>query len=310
MLAGVSEPKQPPSLLRKVLKWSLIATGALLAAGVALLAARPEALLFHPSPFVEDLPGQHGWEHERVEIEAEDGETLAGWYLPSTGAGPLAERGWVAIYCHGNAGNIGGRLLALEGLRRLGLAVLIFDYRGYGESSGRPTVAGTRLDIAAAWDHLIEARGYAHDEIVLWGRSLGGAVAIDQAARAAEAGTPPAALVVESSFTSTVAIGEEVYPWLPVGWFAGKIDYPSAKLIEQVSVPVLLAHSPQDELIPYAHGQTLRERAEQGQARRVGFIELSGGHNEGHLSAPEHLPRVAEFLAGGALTGGGGASPR
>src|SRR5262249_41149473 len=155
---------------------------------------------------------------------------------------------------------------------------------GYGESSGRATVEGTRLDVQAAWKHLVEVRGFAPGEIVLWGRSLGGAVAIDQAARMSEAGTPPAALGAESTVTSTVDIGKELYPWLPVGWFARKIDYPSVELIGRVKAPILLGHSQEDELIPSAHGVRLREAAEAGAATRVEFIELTGGHNEGYLA--------------------------
>ncbi|MCA9686526.1 MAG: alpha/beta hydrolase, partial [Myxococcales bacterium] len=212
-----------PSLLRKFLRWSLIAAAALFVAFAALLVARPEALLFHPTPIVSRTPDEIGWAYEPVTLTTEDGEQLGAWYLAADPSGALADRNAVVLYCHGNAGNIGGRMPALSGLRPLGMSVLIFDYRGYGDSTGRPTVAGTRLDIAAAWEHLL-TRGFAPDHIVLWGRSLGGAIAIDQAARASEAGTPPGALVVESTFTSTLDIGEEVYPWLPVRWLGAKLD--------------------------------------------------------------------------------------
>ncbi|MFO7566833.1 MAG: alpha/beta hydrolase [Enhygromyxa sp.] len=281
-----------PSLLRKVLRVSSIVALTLVLAVVALLLARPEALLFHPSPTLESTPEALGLEYERVEITTEDDETLVGWFLPAA----ASEQAGVILYCHGNAGNIGGRVHLLPALRRLGYAVLIFDYRGYGESSGRPTVAGTRLDIQAAWSHLVEQRGYAPGQIVLWGRSLGGAVAIDQAARASEAGTPPRALVVESSFTSTLDLGAELYPWLPVRWFGRKLDYPSQELIARVEAPILIAHSPDDDLIPEAHGETLLEAARAGLARKAAFVRLDGGHNEGHLAQPQHLAAVAELL--------------
>lgn len=287
-----------PSLLRKILRWTLLATVGLVLGVVALLLLRPESLLFYPAPHVGATPGDEGWDYEPVELETEDGETITGWYLPGVGADPGAGPARVALYCHGNGGNIGGRLAVLAGLRELGLAVLIFDYRGYGHSSGRPTVAGTRLDVRAAWRHLVEVRGHDPEEIVIWGRSLGGAVAIDLAAELSEAQTPPAALVVESSFTSTVEIGKAVYPWLPVQWFAAKIDYPSRSLLAKVTAPVLLAHSPDDDLIPASHGAALREIAETGAAARVDFVELDGGHNDGHLTQPRHLDAVAAFLRG------------
>lgn len=284
-----------PSLLRNILRWTLLVTVGLFAVLLGFLFVRPEALLFYPSSSVAHTPEEMGWTYERVELTTDDGETIVGWYLPASPGGSV-DRQWAVIYCHGNGGNIGGRLATLAGLRDLGMAVLIFDYRGYGESSGRPTVEGTRLDVQAAWRHIAEDRGFAPGEIVLWGRSLGGAVAIDQAARMSEAGTPPAALIAESTFTSTVDIGGELYPWLPVGWFARKIDYPSLELIGRIDAPVLLAHSQEDELIPYAHGLRLREAAQAGRAKRVEFVELTGGHNEGFLAEVWYLERVAGFL--------------
>ncbi len=200
------------------------------------------------------------------------------------------------LYCHGNAGNIGDRVHLLPSLRSLGLAVLLFDYRGYGESSGRPTVAGTRLDIEAAWDYLIDERGYSPAQIVLWGRSLGGAVAIDQAARASEAGTPLRALIVESSFTSTLDIGAEHFPWLPVRWLGQKLDYPSRERIAVVAAPILIAHSPDDGLIPASHGDALLEAAQSGAASKTAFVQLDGGHNDGHLAQRQHLDAVVELL--------------
>ncbi|HLT36202.1 MAG TPA: alpha/beta hydrolase, partial [Enhygromyxa sp.] len=259
-----------------------------------LLLVRPEALLFHPSPTLDSTPEALALSYQRVEIETADGETLVGWYLPADARGPLSDG--VILYCHGNAGNMGGRVHLLPGLRSLGLAVLMFDYRGYGESSGRPTVAGTRLDIQAVWAHLIEDRGHAPAQIVLWGRSLGGAVAIDQAARASEAGTPPRALIVESSFTSTLDIGAELYPWLPVRWLGRKLDYPSRELIARVRAPILIAHSPDDELIPASHGDALLDAARSGVASKTGFVRLDGGHNDGSLAQPRHLDAVLELL--------------
>jgi fermentation-respiration switch protein FrsA (DUF1100 family) len=293
----VTEEKRP-SLLRKVLRVSSIVAVVLVLGLVALLLARPEALLFHPTPGVASTPAELGLPFERVEIETADGETLVGWLVP---ADPGAEESGAAakgviLHCHGNAGNIGGRVHLLPNLRSLGLDVLMFDYRGYGESSGRPTVAGTRLDIEAVWNHLVNERGHAPEQIVLWGRSLGGAIAIDQAARASEAGTPPRALIVESSFTSTLDIGAEVYPWLPVRWLGRKLDYPSRELIAKVAAPVLIAHSPDDDLIPASHGEALLEAARAGVATKTAFVQLDGGHNDGHVAQPQHLAAVAELL--------------
>lgn len=302
-MSPVSEPPVPadapkPSLLRTFLRWAVIVSVGLVAAVVGLLLARPEALLFYPSPRLAATPDDIGWSYERVELETEDGETIVGWYLPAPAGGKLAAP-WVVLYCHGNGGNIGDRVGMLAELRELGLAVLIFDYRGYGESSGRPTVAGTRLDVIAAWRYLVDVRGVDPGDIVIWGRSLGGAVAIDQAARLSEHGMAPRALIAESTFTSTVELGKELYPFLPVGWVGKRIDYPSRELIAKVDAPILLAHSAGDELIPAAHGQRLLETVQQaGVAPRVEYVELDGGHNQGHLCERRYVDLVAAFLRG------------
>jgi fermentation-respiration switch protein FrsA (DUF1100 family) len=256
----------------------------------------PEFLLFHPNRQLASTPADFGVAFERVEVETRDGERLVGWYVEADPHGPLADRPGVIVYCHGNAGNISGRVAQIPTLRGLGLSVFFFDYRGYGESSGSPTVAGTRLDIEAVWDYLIERYGYEPAQIALWGRSLGGAIAIDQAARASAAGTPPRALIVESTFTSTLDIGQELYPWLPVRWFARRLDYPSRELIAEVTAPTLIAHSPDDDLIPASHATALLEAAREGRVPESTFEALTGGHNDGNLGEPAHLHAVLELL--------------
>lgn len=287
----------PKSLLRQFLRWSLVATAVLIVSALGLLAARPEFLLFHPKPHVTQTPEARGWDYEAVTLVTKDGEELGAWYLPPPSPSKAAEG--VILYAHGNAGNIGDRLGVLEGLRALddlNLAILIFDYRGFGDSTGRATTAGTRLDIDAAWMHLVAIRGHEPDSIVLWGRSLGGAVVIDQAARVSDQGNPPRALLVESTFTSTLDIGEAVYPWLPVRTLGRKLDYPSKDLIPTVTAPVLVAHSKDDTLVPVSHGEALFEAAKGGQSPEAIYVELSGDHNEGHLSGPRHTEEVASFL--------------
>jgi uncharacterized protein len=285
-----------PSLLRKVLRASTLVAVALILALLALMLVRPEALLFRPTKRVADTPESIARDYERVEVTTEDGETLIGWYLPADLDGRFAAEPGVILYCHGNAGNIGDRVHLLPGLLRFGLAVLIFDYRGYGESSGRATVAGTRLDIDAMWNHLIDERGYAPEQIVVWGRSLGGAVAIDQAARLSEANTPVRALVVESSFTSTLDLGAQLYPWLPVRLLGRRLEYRSRERVAVVTAPVLIAHSPDDDLIPMSHGEALFDAAQAGAASKAVFVRLHGGHNDGHLAQGRYAEAVIDLL--------------
>jgi fermentation-respiration switch protein FrsA (DUF1100 family) len=232
-------------------------------------------LLYYP-----DLPGRGivatpvdiGLDYEAVTLTTADGVHLAGWSVPH----PQARA--TLLFLHGNAGNISHRLDSIRLFHDLGLAVFIIDYRGYGESEGRPTEDGTYRDAAAAWDYLVEQRQLAPRQIVLFGRSLGGAVAADLASR-----TQPAALIIESTFTSVPDMAATLYPWLPVRWLS-RFRYDTGAKLAAIAAPLLIAHSADDEIIPYAHGRRLFELAR----RPKQFLELRGGHNDGFLVSGEH----------------------
>jgi len=230
-----------------------------------------DRLLYFPLAKVETDPGRIGLPFETVRLMTDDGETLHGWYLPHP-----KPRG-ALLFMHGNAGNIGHRLDSLAIFHRLGLTTLIFDYRGYGASSGSPDEDGTYRDAEAAWEHLVSVRGFAPDRIVLFGRSLGGAIA---ARHAADYG--PAALIVESTMSSVADLGAELYPWLPVRWLA-RNPYPAAVNIARYGGPVLVAHSIDDEIIPYRHAARLLAAA----GARGRMLEMRGGHNDGFLASGE-----------------------
>ena len=224
-------------------------------------------LLYFPTRTLATDPGAIGLAFEEVRLATGDGETLHGWYLPHP-----APRG-ALLFLHGNAGNIGHRLDSLAIFHRLGLATLIFDYRGYGLSSGSPGERGTYLDAEAAWRHLAEQRGFAPGRIVLFGRSLGGAIAARTAA-----GHGPAGLIVESTMTSVPDLAAELYPWLPARALA-RFDYPALADVARYAGPVLVAHSRDDEIVPFHHAERLL--AATGQRGRL--LELRGGHNDGFL---------------------------
>lgn len=235
-------------------------------------------------------PKVMGLAYERVNLPTEDGETLAAWWIP---APANANKGAVLLF-HGNAGNIAHRLDYARMFFDLGYATLLVDYRGYGESSGTPSEAGTYRDAAASWAWLTQTRGVKPHDIVLFGESLGGGVATWLGAQHTQ--TPqmsPRALVLSSAFTSVPDLGAEVYPWLPVRWMS-RIHYDNRANLARVRVPVLIAHSPQDEIIPYAHGQRLFAVASEPKA----FVEMSGGHNEGFLFVrPAWIEALRAFLA-------------
>lgn len=232
-------------------------------------------------------PRNVGLDYEDVVLHTADGEKLHAWWTPAREA-----RGAVLIL-HGNAGNISHRLEYLSMFNRLGYATLLVDYRGYGRSSGAPSEVGTYRDAEAAWHYLIETRKLAAHDVVVFGESLGGGVATWLAAK-----YPPRGLILASTFTSVPDLGAAVYPWLPVRWLA-RIDYNNLDHIGKITVPVLIAHSRNDEIIPIAHGEALFAAAREPKQ----FLTLSGGHNEGFLFArPEWAAAVGAFLETTAAT--------
>lgn len=234
-----------------------------------------------PSREIVTTPQAIGLTYEELEFNTADGERLHGWYIPSDNA-----RGTL-LFFHGNAGNLSHRLDSLQIFHRLGLNVFIFDYRGYGRSSGRPSEAGTQQDALAAWEYLVEKRGESPRQIVLFGRSLGASIAAGLAT-----GKQPAALILESTFTSVPELAAELYWWLPAKHLA-RLQYRTRDYLSQVHCPVLVAHSPEDEIIPFRHGQILYQAAPPSKA----FLRLTGDHNMGFLLSGESYTRgMDDFL--------------
>ncbi len=225
-----------------------------------------------PSRTLERGPDSIGLAFESVDIVAEDGVRLHGWYIPAD------DRRGVVLFSHGNAGNMSHRLDSIKIFNDLGLDVLIFDYRGYGESDGSPSEQGTYKDGDAVWRYLTEYRAIADAEIIVFGRSLGAAIATYIASE-----HTPGGLIVESGFTSVPDLAAKIYPWLPVRWLT-RIIYPNAERLQKVSSPVLVIHSRDDEIIPFDQGQMLFNLAHEPKS----FLELRGGHNEGFLLSGQH----------------------
>lgn len=248
---------------------------------VAAVYLGQSALLYLPSRTLAGTPAQMGLEYEELRITTADDIRLHGWYLPATQA-----RGTL-LFLHGNAGNISHRLDSLQIFHNLGLNVLLFDYRGYGESEGRPDEAGTYRDAEAAWDYLVTKRGESPRRIVLFGRSLGASVAAWLATY-----SEPAALILESAFISVPELAADLYPWLPSRWLA-RLHYPTRDYLAQVHCPVLVTHSSQDEIIPYRHGQALYQAAPEPKQ----FLPLEGDHNSGFLQTGDrYLKTLHQFL--------------
>ncbi|HID03478.1 MAG TPA: alpha/beta hydrolase [Desulfobacterales bacterium] len=235
-----------------------------------------------PSRAVERLPSAVGLPYEPVDLLTSDNTHLDSWFIPAP------EQRGVILFCHGNAGNISHRLDSLLLFHKLGFSTLIFDYRGYGSSQGHPSEAGTYLDVEAAWQYLTTKRSVASSRIILFGRSLGAAIAVHQASV-----DKPGALIVESSFTSVPDMAAKLYPFLPVRWLS-RLDYNVQQRLQRVTCPVLVVHSRDDEIIPFRHGQALYETANKPKQ----FLELRGGHNDAFLLAGQTYTRdLDKFLS-------------
>ena len=269
----------------------LLLLAAVYALLVGLLWMRQGSMLFLPSIPSRELaatPAAVGFSYASVEIETSDGETLHGWFVPAS------EERAVLLFFHGNAGNISHRLDSLRMFNSLGLSVLMFDYRGYGLSSGRPTEQGTYEDAQAAWRHLVDIRGVSADRIILFGRSLGGAVATWLAVQQA-----PGALIIESTFRSVPELAADIYWFLPVRSLA-RIEYPVERLIGEVSTPVLIVHSRDDEIIPFSHAEALHAAA----GTDSQLLVIDGDHNSGFLrDAVRYRAGLEAFLDGLRLPG-------
>jgi len=240
-------------------------------------------LVYFPGPPPRGTPADHGLEFRELEFRSSDGVGLHGWFLPAPDA-----RGAILV-SHGNAGTIELRIELARALVELGWSVLLYDYRGFGKSAGRPDEHGTYRDAEAAYEHLTSALGFAPERVVLFGESLGAAVAIELARR-----RPCAAVIGESAFTSLPDVGQRAYPFLPVRLIA-RFRYDNLGKVGELGVPLLLIHSPADELVPVEHGQRLFAAAREPKR----LLLTAGGHNYGGFQQrAEWRAEVGAFLGG------------
>lgn len=191
------------------------------------------------------------------------------------------------IFSHGNAGNISDRLESVSIFRELGYAVLVYDYGGYGESTGRTTEARCCADLRAVWRHATETLEYAPGNIVLFGRSLGSGPTAQVATEVF-----PGAVVLESAFTSIPDLVRTLYPLLP-GWVMSRNRFDNAVKVGEIHAPILIVHGEKDSLIPYAHGKSLFAKANEPKA----FLDIDGEHHEGFwMSGTDYTDGLSEFF--------------
>lgn len=239
-------------------------------------AAQPDHAI-QPFPIIEDV-----W------LDTPDGWKLHAWYCtPALRDGDghaLVETNKVVLYLHGNAGNVASRYHQLHLLMFLGCNILILDYRGYGRSEGRPTEAGLYIDALCAWQYLTQQRGFAPREVTMMGNSLGGAVAIELAARQE---IDLGSLILQSTFTNVGDMARRIMPIIPRRWLRHQFD--SLAKIPAIACPKLFIHSPDDDVVPFEQGQRLYDAA----INPKRFFDVPGAdHNDTTLLGGKRLLRA------------------
>lgn len=261
-----------------MLVWPVLAS-ALLWIGLRFF---ERSMVFIPSRAMIAHPGTVGLAYEPLFLTASDGARLRAWWIP----GPAADSP-VMLCLHGNGGNLSHRTDKMRLFHDAGAAQLWLDWRGYGESSGRPDEAGLYRDALAGWAWLNAVRAVPPGRLILYGESLGAAPAVELASR-----VPAAGLIVDSAFTSLVDMGKLVLPWFPPSLI--KLRFDNLSRLPRVTIPTLFLHSPHDDIIPYAMAQ--RNLAASGAAKKR-LVDLSGSHNEGFLqTGPAYPKAIKDFL--------------
>src|ERR1041384_559061 len=280
--------------------WRLVRIILLVCSGlIVVVMAVEDKLIYFPSKYpdgfwdVDNIPSPKGSIVPKVEncyFKTSDGLRLHGWFCSPIHKGideaPI-QSDMVMLWFHGNAGNITYRYEMIREMMELPVEVFIIDYRGYGKSEGTPTERGLYLDARAAWDYLTNTRGVPANRIIILGKSLGGAPAIDLATQ-----VEPAGVIVQSSFTSARDMASSVLPFFPAVLLRTKMG--SINKIANVHCPKLFIHSPADEIVPYKLGRRLYEAAPEPKQ----FYEVKGApHNMTYLvGAKPYFEALRQFI--------------
>jgi fermentation-respiration switch protein FrsA (DUF1100 family) len=283
--------------MRAVLTSLLVAAAALLAV-VGLLWSQQRRLIYYPAPRAVPPAAAVLPAAEEVSFTTADGLRLQGWFVPAAsppGRGSRQGRSPAVLVCNGNAGNRSLRAPLAAALARAGLAVLLFDYRGFAANPGRPTEEGLAADARAALAYLAARPEVDPARLVYFGESIGAAVALRLATE-----RPPAALVLRSPFASLAEIGRRFYPWLPVSLLLAD-RYDSLGQVGRLAAPLLVVAGERDRIVPAAHSRRLFDAAPEPKR----FVLLPGAdHNDLDLLAgPRLLEELLVFLRGAGALG-------
>jgi fermentation-respiration switch protein FrsA (DUF1100 family) len=277
---------------------SLLVAAAVLLAVVGLLWSQQRRLIYYPAPRAVPPAAAVLPAAEEVSFPTEDGLELAAWFVPAAspaGHGSRQRRSPAVLICNGNAGNRSLRAPLAAALARAGLAVLLFDYRGFAANPGRPTEPGLAADARAALAYLAARPEVDPARLVYFGESIGAAVALRLATE-----RPPAALVLRSPFASLAEIGRRFYPWLPVSLLLAD-RYDSLGQVGRLAAPLLVVAGERDRIVPAAHSRRLFDAAPEPKR----FVLLPGAdHNDLDLLAgPRLLEELLVFLRGAGALG-------
>lgn len=257
-------------MIQTIIRFLLAAIG-IYVLFVGVIVGFQKKLLFIPASGAYDSPDSVGVEGEDVWFKTDDDVKLHGWYLPNNNTD------YVILFSHGNAGNIGMRTELASMILKSGASVFMYDYRGYGLSEGSPGEEGLYTDVRAAVRYLIEEKNIPENKIILYGRSLGGAVAAYAATEYNAAG-----LVLDSAFTNIRSVVKDLYPFIPP--VLARVNFETDQYVEsRKQMPLLIFHSPEDRLIDFRQGRELFENATDPKQ----FVELQGGHNDNFRQTEE-----------------------
>ncbi|HOH30238.1 MAG TPA: alpha/beta hydrolase [Candidatus Hydrogenedentes bacterium] len=259
--------------VRRLLKWTAILLPgmaiilyALLLAG--LWALQDQILFGRSSREIKETPSARGWPYEEVWCAVGD-EKTHGWWIP------VPEARGAVLFSHGSGRNISGYLEDAALFREQRLSVLLYDYGGYGSSTGKASEPRCYADGLAMWEYLVKTLKIPPEKILLAGSSLGGGVATELATRVA-----PAAVVLESTFTSIPDALSDAYPFIPADWIC-HLQFRNKDKMAGIPCPVLLFHSRDDTVVPFAHGRQLFENATEPKQ----FVEIRGAHHGGKFAS-------------------------
>jgi fermentation-respiration switch protein FrsA (DUF1100 family) len=249
-----------------------------------------EVFVFQPSAWEDrNWASLIGLPLEEVWIPVDESVTVFGWFVDAGPATPML------LWCHGNAGNISHRLDNIRELYRRGLSIFIFDYRGYGRSTGSPSEPGMYQDALASYDYVVHQRRTVADRIVLFGRSLGACVAGEVAIR-----RPAAGVILEGAFPSIQAMSDQHYLGLPARWFVN-VEFNLAQKVGKLQRPVLVIHGEMDSIVPVGLGRQVFDAAHEP---KQWYMVPGAGHNDvPFVGGIPYYQKIMSFIQSAVITG-------